>query len=109
MQVDFFRESIKATMAQPITCLGHQEREKRRNKIDKLATNSMETPDENYRVLVKKGPVSVETSLKELEEDYESKPEWKLIKEDGVLSVLMGELRMENPPKPNHSSQVVFK
>ena len=53
--------------------------------------------------------MSVETSLKELEEDYESKPEWKLIKEDGVLSVLMGELRMENPPKPNRSGQVVFK
>ena len=96
-------------MAQPITCLGHQEREMRRNKIDKLATNLMETLDKNYRVLIKKGPVSVETSLKELEEDYESKPEWKLIKEGGVLSVPVEELRMENLPKPDRSGQVVFK
>ena len=59
-------------MAQPIACLGHQEREMRRNKIDKLATNLIETLDKNYRVLIKKGPVSVETSLKELEEDFES-------------------------------------
>ena len=85
-------------MAQPITCLGHQEREERRNKIDKLAKGLMETLDKNYRVSVKKGPVSVETSLKELEEDYESKPEWKLIKEGGVLSVPVEELRMENLP-----------
>merc|ERR1711963_402682 len=68
----------------------------------------METLDKNYRVLIKKGPVSVETSLKEMEEDYERKPEWKLIKEGGVLSVPVEELRMENPPKPDHSGQVVF-
>ena len=89
MQVDFFRESIKATMAQPITCLGHQEREKRRNKISKLATSLMETLDQNYRILIKKGSVSVETSLKDLEENYESKPEWKVIKDGNVLSVPM--------------------
>ena len=90
-------------------CLGHQERASRSNIIAKLITKSVATPDENCRLSIKKGPVSVETSLKELEEGYESKPDWKLIKEGGVLSVLMGELRMENPPKPNHSSQVVFK
>ena len=82
-------------MAQPITCLGHQEREERKNKIDKLATSLMETLDKNYRVLIKKGPVSVETSLKGLEEDYESKPEWKLIKEGGMLSVPVEEHRMD--------------
>ena len=96
-------------MAQQFTCLGHKEREDRRNKISNLATNSAETPDKNYRVLVKRGPVNVETSLKELEEDYESKPEWKLIKEGGVLSVPVEELRMENLPKPDRSGQVVFK
>ena len=90
-------------------CLGHEERARRKNIIAKLITNQIATRDENYRVLIKKGPVSVETSLKELEEDYESKPEWKLIKEGGVLSVPVEELRMENLPKPDRSGQVVFK
>ena len=36
------------------------------------------------RVLIRKGPVSVAISLKELEDSYKSKPEWKGI-EDGVL------------------------
>ena len=109
MQFEIFRELIEVMMAQQFTCLGHKEREDRRNKISNLATNSAETPDKNYRVLVKRGPVNVETSLKELEEDYESKPEWKLIKEGGVLSVPVEELRMENLPKPDRSGQVVFK
>ena len=68
-------------------CLGHQERASRSNIIAKLITKSVATPDENCRISIKKGPVSVETSLKELEEDYESKPEWRLIKEGGVLSL----------------------
>ena len=34
--------------------------------------------------MIKKGPVSVEISLKELGDSYKSKPEWKVI-EDGVL------------------------
>ena len=109
MQFEIFRELIEVMMAQQFTCLGHKEREDRRNKISNLATNSAETPDKNYRVSVKRGPVNVETSLKELEEDYESKPEWKLIKEGGVLSVPVEELRMENLPKPDRSGQVVFK
>ena len=53
--------------------------------------------------------MNVETSLKGLEEDYRSKPEWKLIKEGGVLSIPVEELRMENPPKPDRSGQVVFR
>ena len=60
-------------------CLGHEQRGERRNKINKLLTSSPKNVDENLRLLIKKGPVSVETSLKELEENYASKPEWKLI------------------------------
>ena len=90
-------------------CLGHKERVSRKNIIAKLITKSASAPDENCRISIKKGPVNVETSLKELEEDYESKPEWKLIKEGGVLSVPVEELRMENLPKPDRSGQVVFK
>merc|ERR1712083_351843 len=63
-----------------------------------------------HRVLIKKGPVSVETSLKELEENYKSKPEWKVIEDGGVLSIPVEGLRMENPPNPDRlSGQVVFK
>ena len=59
-------------MVQQITCIGHKEREDRRNVIIKLATRLKETPDETCRVLIKKGPISVETSLKELEDEYET-------------------------------------
>ena len=105
------RESLYCldNMAHPITCLGHKEREDRRSKICKIALKSIEIPHETWRVMIKKGPMSMETSLKELEEEYESKPEWKLIKEGGVLSIPVEELRMENPPKPDHSGQVTFK
>ena len=92
-------------MAQSSTCLGHREREARANKIHKLASK----PKENCRVLVKMGPVSVETSLKELDDNYERKPEWKVIEDGGVLSIPVEELRMENPPRPDRSGQVVFK
>ena len=96
-------------MALSFTCIGHKEREERRKKIRNLVIRPLKIIDESFRVLIKRGPVNVETSLKELEEDYESKPEWKLIKEGGVLSVPVEELRMENLPKPNRSGQVVFK
>ena len=96
-------------MADSKICLGHKGREARQNQIAKLTTRSVMKPAENCKISIKKGPVSVETSLKELEENYESQPEWKLIKEGGVLSVPMEELRMENPPKPDHSGQVTFK
>ena len=96
-------------MAESSTCLGHKVREARINKIVKLATRSKETPDENSRVLIKKGPVSVKTSLKELEDANERKPEWKVIEDGGVLSIPVEELRMENPSRPDHSGQVVFK
>ena len=97
------------SMVEPVSCLGHKEREDRGNKIVRMATRPMETPDENHRVLIKKGPVSVDTSLKELEEDYKNKPEWKLIMDGGVLSVPVEEFRMENLPKPDHSGQIGFK
>ena len=73
-------------MAWSSTCFGHKEREDRRNRIIRIATKPKETPNENFRVWIKKGPVSVETSLKELEENYERKPEWKVIKDGGVLT-----------------------
>ena len=88
---------------------GHEERDSRKNKIAKLITKFVEVPNENCRISVKKGPLIVELSLKELEEDYESRPEWQLIKEGGVLSVPVEELRMENLPKPDRSGQVIFK
>ena len=96
-------------MAQANVCWGHREREDRRNKINRIAAKPKENPDENYRVLIKKGPVSVETSLKDLEDNYKSKPEWKVIEDGGVLSIPVEELRMENPPRPDRSGQVVFK
>ena len=79
-------------MADSSTCLGHKEREARTNKIGKLSTRPKATPDENCRVLIKKGPESVETSLKELEDIYENKPEWKVIEDGGVLSIRIGEI-----------------
>ena len=103
-----FRGLIRAIMTQSTRCLGHKEREDRRIKIIRLRERPAEPLDENYKVFVKKGPVSVETSLKEVEEAYESTPEWKMVKEGRVLSVPVEELRMENPPKPDRSGQVVF-
>ena len=66
-------------------------------------------PDENLRVLIKKGPKSVETSLKELEENYARKPEWKVIENGGVLSVPVEEFRMMKPPKPDRSGIIKFQ
>ena len=101
--------TLKDMAAQSTTCLGHKEREDRKNKIVKLTIKPKEDPDEDCRILIKKGPVSVETSLKDLEDIYEKKPEWKLIEDGGVLSIPVEELRMENPPRPDRSGQVVFK
>ena len=95
-------------MAESSVCLGHGEQIARRNKIIKLSGSPLKSPDENLRVLIKKGPVSVETSLKELEENYARKPEWKLIEEGGVLNIPVEEFRMINPPKPDHAGNVEF-
>ena len=53
-------------MADGKACMGHGERGARRNKITKLLTSPLQSLDESLRVLIKKGPVSEETSLKEL-------------------------------------------
>ena len=95
-------------MAQQITCIGHQERKDRANTIGKLATRSRETPNETCRVLIKKGPVSVETSLKELEENFEGKSDWKKIDEGGVLAIPDEEFRMINLPQPDQSGKIDF-
>ena len=58
--------------------------------------------------MIKRGPNKEETSLKELEENYASKPEWKVIEGGGVLSVPVEEFRMINPPKPDHSGKLEF-
>ena len=94
-------------MAQRIICIGHQKRKDRGN----LGTRSNENPDEHYRALTKKGPLSVETRLKELEDNYKSKPEWKVIEGGGVLSIpVEEEPRMENSPHSEcQTGQVVFK
>ena len=78
------------------------------NKIKRMLDSPQETPDENLRVLIKRGPNKEETSLKELEENYESKPEWKVIEGGGVLSVPVEEFRMNNPPKPDNLGNIVF-
>ena len=78
-------------------CLGHGERRARKNKIKKLSTSSMLLPDKDKKVLMKKGSFSVETSLKEVEENYSSKAEWKVIEEGGVLSIPVEEFRMIDP------------
>ena len=64
--------STDRTLADSKTCLGHGERGLRQNKIFKQMTKSEAAPDENCRISIKKSPLSVETSLKELEEGYES-------------------------------------
>ena len=66
------------------------------------------TPNETRRVLIKKGPVSVESSLKELEDFYAGRPEWKVIKDGGVLGIPVQEYRMMNPPNPDRDGNVVF-
>ena len=93
---------------EPNNCVGHRLREERRQKIKKLQNSELVVLDENLRLLIKKGPVSVETSLRELEENYESKPEWKVIEGGGVLSVPVEEFRMINPPKPDREGKVQF-
>ena len=60
-------------------CLGHKQREERKFKIQKLTKSPIQSLDETQRVLIKKGPLTEETSLRELEENYARKPEWKVI------------------------------
>ena len=93
---------------EPNNCVGHKLREERRQKIKKLQNSELVVLDENLRLLIKKGPVSVETSLRELEENYESKPEWNVIDNGGVLSVPVEEFRMINLPKLDRNGDIEF-
>ena len=90
-------------------CLGHGVRVARDKKFKTIIDSRQNIPDENLRVLIKKGPKSVETSLKELEENYARKPEWKVIENGGVLSVPLEEFRMMKPPKPDRSGNIKFQ
>ena len=90
-------------------CLGNGEQVARRIKINKLLASPQQSPNENLRVLIKKGPVSVETSLKELEDNCASKPEWKVIEEGGVLSIPVEEFRMIDPQKPENFGEAKGK
>ena len=89
-------------------CLGHADRVALKNKIKKLQKSPLLSLDENFRVLIKKGPVSVDTSLKEIEEIYAGGANWKKIENGGVLSVPLEELRMIDPPQPNQAGQIDF-
>ena len=91
-------------MAESDNCWGHCEREKRKNKINKLLTSSQQSVDTSTRVLIKRGLVSEETSLSELEEIYARTAAWKKIEDGGVLGVPVEELRMAKPPKPDQKS-----
>ena len=59
-------------MADSKVCLGHSERIARRVKIKIMMGRAQQYPDENLKVRIKTGPVSLETSLQELEENYAS-------------------------------------
>ena len=57
------------------------ESKSRKNQINKSPNSPLDSLNDLRKVLIKKGPVSVETSLKELEENYASKSNWKVIEE----------------------------
>ena len=63
----------------------------------KLLEGSPQALDEEKRILIKKGPVSAKTSLREIETHYKSRPEWKVLEEGGVLSIPVEEFRMVKP------------
>ena len=90
------------------TCFGHDVRIARGNKIIKAKKSPPSNHDEDKIVLIKMGPTSKETSLKELEENYSSRPEWKVIDNGGVLSIPVEEFRMINPPKPDRCGNIEF-
>ena len=92
---------------QLVKCEGHFARVARKQKLEKVFTPDL---PEDRAVLIKKGPsISVETSLKDLEEIYKKKLEWDLVDSGGVLSVHVEELRMTNFPKPDRNGIVNFR
>ena len=96
-------------MTDATKCSGHELRKGRKNKITRALTSpDEEVPDQNLRVLIKTAQMTVETSLKDLEENYKTKKEWKLLEDGGVLSIPVEELRMQNPPCPDNLGNVDF-
>ena len=59
-------------------CWGHSERQIRKRLIGNLSNSPLCNLREHQRVLIRKGPVSVETSLRELEESYAISSECKV-------------------------------
>ena len=96
------------SMASSSTCIGHGLRTARKNKIIKMSKEPCQTPNESKKVLIKKGPVSIESSLKELENFYAGRPEWKVLEEGGVLGIPVQEYRLTNLPNPDREGNVVF-
>ena len=84
-------------MAEADDCLGHCERSARRNKIEKFIVSSPISPDHDMKVLIKKGPTSVERSLKELEENYASKCGLKKRKEKVLLETKLNNIPLLKP------------
>ena len=86
---------------QRLNCVGHRARIDRKQTSFKLLRESEQGIVESKTIIIRKGPsVSVETSLRELEDIYEKTPEWDLVSNGGVLSVPVEELRTTNLPKP---------
>ena len=81
----------------------------RKNKISDMASRPIEIPDENCKISIRKaGSESTEWSLKDLEVSYESSPEWRKIKDGGVLCVPVEEPRLRRRPEPGRSGRVTF-
>ena len=85
------------------------QRLERKNKISEMASRPTEIPDENCKISIRKaGSESTDWSLKDLEASYESSPEWRKIKDDGVLCVPVEEPRLRRRPEPGQSGKVTF-
>ena len=91
-------------MAGADKCWGHGDRLTRQNEIIKMLGSSKQPVDENFKILIKRGPVSKETSLKEIEESYASTAAWRKIEDGGILGVPLEEFRMIHPPRPDQKS-----
>ena len=90
-------------MAEPDKCWGHGKRLTRQNEIIKMLS-SKQPVDENFKILIRTGPMSKETSLKEIEESYASTAAWRKIEDGGILGIPLEEFRMIHPPRPDQKS-----
>ena len=95
-------------MGEPSKCWGHREREKRNRLINGILTSPLYTLNDLQRVLIKRGTVSEETSLKELEKSFSSNPEWRVIVNGGVVSLPVEVFRMINPPRPDKEGNIDY-